>query len=206
MRAARAAARRGDIALVRTEAAAIPDRAGPEKSDDSSDAAGRMMRIAHAVLDGRAAMMDGKPAVALVAFRKGARMQETKGFLGYSDPPAFWYPVRRDVAAALLALGRPEDALKETDATLKLMPKDPVTPGDPQPDGSAARPVAIGRSRPARRDSRMARQSCTSIGTGRPDTHRRSITSICARSAEATPYLAYQPARNASTFRRKMAG
>jgi predicted Zn-dependent protease len=54
-------------------------------------------------------------------------MQETKAFLSFSDPPAFWYPVRRDVAAALLALGKPKDALREADATLKATPKEPVT-------------------------------------------------------------------------------
>jgi len=122
-----AAARLGDIALVRKEAAAIPDRIGPEKPDDASDAAGRMMRIAHRVLDGRAAMLEGKPDAALVAFKAATKMQETKAFLSFSDPPAFWYPVRRDMAAALLAMGKPKDALREADATLKAVPNEPVT-------------------------------------------------------------------------------
>jgi tetratricopeptide (TPR) repeat protein len=122
-----AAARLGDAALVRREAAAIPDHVGPEKAEDSSDAAARMMRIGRLVLLGRAAMIENKPAEALAAFRSAARLQETKGFLAYSDPPAFWYPVRRDVAAALLALDKPRDALRETDATLAIAPKEPVT-------------------------------------------------------------------------------
>jgi len=122
-----AAARLGDTENVRKEAAAIPDHVGPEKYEDASDGAARMMRIAHRVLDGRAAMLEGKPAEALVAFRAAARLQETKAFLSFSDPPAFWYPVRRDVAAMLLALGKPKDALHETDITLRLMPKEPVT-------------------------------------------------------------------------------
>lgn len=122
-----AAARLGDVALVRREAAAIPDSVGPEKPDDASDGAGRMMRIAHLVLDGRAAMLENKPAEALIAFKAAAKMQETKAFLSFSDPPAFWYPVRRDMAAALLAMGKPKDALREVDATLKGTPKEPVT-------------------------------------------------------------------------------
>jgi len=122
-----AAARLGDAALVRKEAAAIPDHVGPEKEDDATDGAGRMMRIAHRVLDGRAAMLEGKPEAALAAFKAAAKMQETKAFLNFSDPPAFWYPVRRDIAAALLAMGKPKDALRETDATLKAVPKEPVT-------------------------------------------------------------------------------
>jgi tetratricopeptide (TPR) repeat protein len=122
-----AAARLGDTALVRKEAAAIPDHAGPERDADASAAAGRMMRIGKLVLAGRAAMIENKPGEALAAFRAAAKMQETKAFLSFSDPPAFWYPVRRDVAAALLALGKPKDALREADATLKATPKEPVT-------------------------------------------------------------------------------
>jgi hypothetical protein len=122
-----AAARLGDAALVRKEAAAIPDHIGPEKYEDATDGASRMMRIAHRVLDGRAAMLDNRPDAALVAFKAAAKMQETKAFLGFSDPPAFWYPVRRDMAAALLAMGKPKDALREADATLKAVPKEPVT-------------------------------------------------------------------------------
>jgi len=122
-----AAARLGDVALVRKEAAAIPDRVGPEKPDDASDGAGNMMRIAHQVLNGRAAMLENKPAQALVAFKAAAKMQETKAFLSFSDPPAFWYPVRRDMAAALLAMGKPKEALREADATLRSTPKEPVT-------------------------------------------------------------------------------
>jgi hypothetical protein len=122
-----AAARLGDSALVRKEAAAIPDRVGPEKPEDASAAAGRMMRIAHLVLNGRAAMLERKPAEALDAFKAAARLQETKAFLSFSDPPAFWYPVRRDMAAALLAMGKPKDALRETERTLRSTPKEPVT-------------------------------------------------------------------------------
>jgi tetratricopeptide (TPR) repeat protein len=122
-----AAARLGDVAQVRKEAAAIPAHVGPEKDDDASDGAGRMMRIAHLVLNGRAAMIENKPAEALAAFKAAAKIQETKAFLSFSDPPAFWYPVRRDMAAALLAMGKAKDALREADATLKATPKEPVT-------------------------------------------------------------------------------
>jgi len=122
-----AAARLGDAPLVRKEAATIPQHIGPEKADDASDGAGRMMRIAHLVLDGRAAMLENKPAEALVAFKAAAKMQETRAFLSFSDPPAFWYPVRRDMAAALLAMGKPKDALREAETTLAAVPREPVT-------------------------------------------------------------------------------
>jgi len=122
-----AAARLHDAALVRKEAATIPDHVGPEKFDDATDGAARMMRISRHVLEGRAAMLEGKPAEALSAFKVAARIQETKAFLTFSDPPAFWYPVRRDMAAALLAMGKPKDALREAELTLRHTPREPMT-------------------------------------------------------------------------------
>jgi tetratricopeptide (TPR) repeat protein len=145
-----AAARLGDAATVRSEASAIPDHIGPEKADDATDGAGRMMRIGRLVLTGRAAMLEGKPAEALVAFKAAARLQETKAFLTFSDPPAFWYPVRRDMAAALLAMGKAKDALRETDATLKAMPNEPVTLAiRAQAEAALAQPAAAEADRRA---------------------------------------------------------
>ena len=46
---------------------------------------------------------------------------------GYDDPPIWWYPVRRSLAAALLAAGKPKDALREANAALARRPLDPVT-------------------------------------------------------------------------------
>jgi predicted Zn-dependent protease len=86
-----------------------------------------MMTIARLVLTGRAAMLDHQPALALRAFGKAAKVQEAKKFAAISDPPAWWYPVRRDMAAALLDMGKPGDAIRMADATLVVRPKDPVT-------------------------------------------------------------------------------
>ena len=44
----------------------------------------------------------------------------------FSDPPAFWYPVRRDLAAALLAGGDAAGARREAEAALRLRVLDPV--------------------------------------------------------------------------------
>jgi tetratricopeptide (TPR) repeat protein len=122
-----AAARLGDAALVRKEAAAIPDHVGVEKFDDASDGAARLMRIGRHVLNGRAATLEGNPAEALAAFKAAVRIQETKAFLTFSDPPAFWYPVRRDMAAALLAMGKPKQAVREAEHALRHTPNEPVT-------------------------------------------------------------------------------
>jgi tetratricopeptide (TPR) repeat protein len=113
--------------LVRKEAAAIPDHVGVEKFDDASDGAARLMRIGRHVLNGRAATLEGNPAEALAAFKAAVRIQETKAFLTFSDPPAFWYPVRRDMAAALLAMGKPKQAVREAEHALRHTPNEPVT-------------------------------------------------------------------------------
>jgi hypothetical protein len=84
-----------------------------------------MLTIARDVLQGRAAMLAGKPADALPRFVAAAQVQETPEFSRVADPPAFWYPVRRSVAEAKLAMGDTAGALKEIDASLKLRPRDP---------------------------------------------------------------------------------
>jgi hypothetical protein len=51
--------------------------------------------------------------------------QENAKFSKYSDPPAWYYPVRRDLAAALLAGGDLAGARAEANAALAYRPKDP---------------------------------------------------------------------------------
>ncbi len=119
-------AARGDKAALAAELAAIPRRVAKKPNDDTR-AAEQMLGITRAVLQGRLAMLEGKPADAVAAYRHGAELEETPDFSRFTDPPAFWYPVRRDLAAALLTLGDKAGALREAEATLKLRPKDPVT-------------------------------------------------------------------------------
>ena len=122
-----AQARLGHADAVRAEAARIPWSMGKVSEDDGSAPALRELRIARLVLTGRAAMLDNRPGEALKAFRKAAGYQENKTFAAYADPPAWWYPVRRSVAEALLAQGKPRDALDQIAATLRQRPDDPVT-------------------------------------------------------------------------------
>jgi tetratricopeptide (TPR) repeat protein len=115
-----ALARRGDADGVQSEAHALEAEAKPH---DQGDAA--MLKVAQFVLQGRAAMMRDQPREAARSFARAAKVEEAK--LGmYSDPPRWWYPVRRDLAAALLASGVPERALTEADASLKRRPHDAV--------------------------------------------------------------------------------
>jgi tetratricopeptide (TPR) repeat protein len=120
-----AAASGGDAAAVKTEMDAIPlSIAKPKKHD--SKAPEQMLGITRAVLAGRIAILNGDPRAAADHFREAARIEETPEFNDFTDPPAFWYPVRRDVAAALLAAGDAQGARDAAEASLKLRMKDPV--------------------------------------------------------------------------------
>jgi hypothetical protein len=116
-------ARLGNIAAVRAEAAAIAQRV-PGAAD--AEAATSMLAIARLVLVGRAAMLGYDPRRALDAFTAAARIEEGHVMADASDPPAWWYPVRRDAAAARLALGDTAGALRDLDTSLRNRPRDPV--------------------------------------------------------------------------------
>ena len=118
----------GDKEGLSAERDTIPVRV--ELSDDDEEnrlaAADQMLAITRAVLAGRLAMIEGRHRDAAAAFAEAAVIEETEDFSRFSDPPAFWYPVRRDLARALLAAGDEEAALREARATLEIRPHDPV--------------------------------------------------------------------------------
>jgi tetratricopeptide (TPR) repeat protein len=109
-------AARGDVAGLRGEAQAlgalIQDK--PESNDQA--------KLARQVLDGRVAMLEGRPAAAARIFREAADAQEKHDW--GTDPPPWWYPVRRSLAAAELKAGQPAEAAKEAKASLELWPQD----------------------------------------------------------------------------------
>jgi tetratricopeptide (TPR) repeat protein len=121
-----ALARWGDAGGVRQEAKAI---AGILDGDQSaalgSKTAEALVKVTQHVLDGRAAMLVGDPKTAADAYFKGMQAQMEARFS--SDPPLFWYPVRRSYAAALLAAGDFARAREHLHATLKRWPNDPLT-------------------------------------------------------------------------------
>jgi tetratricopeptide (TPR) repeat protein len=59
-------------------------------------------------------------------FRDAAEKQETK-LATLVDPSGWWYPVRRSVAAALLAQGNYKAAMVEAKQALLHWPNDPVS-------------------------------------------------------------------------------
>ncbi len=119
-----------DLAGARAELAAIPEKIGdkPVKGDWEHDtrAPEAMLAITRKVLEGRIAMIEGRPVDAAKFFDAAANLEETPDFRRFSDPPAFWYPVRRDEAAALLASGDALGARRTAQASLRLRPRDPV--------------------------------------------------------------------------------
>ncbi|MDB5437158.1 MAG: hypothetical protein JWR47_3415 [Phenylobacterium sp.] len=117
-------AARGDVAGVRREAEAVGTlaaEAGKANESGTVDIAA----IAGDVLTGRAALLDHEPAKAAEAFARAAQRQE-KAFPVFDnfDPPPWWYPVRRSLAAADLAAGKPADAAREAKASLAGWPDD----------------------------------------------------------------------------------
>jgi tetratricopeptide (TPR) repeat protein len=123
------AARSGDAAGVRVQAAAVAIAPADLKTfGELAPQARSMADVARLVLTGRAAMLEGKFTEAEVAYRKAAGIQEARlGDLG--DPPAWWYPVRRSLAAALEADGKPEAAAAEARKAMVRWAFDPVSLG-----------------------------------------------------------------------------
>ncbi len=148
-----AQARLGNSAAVRSEANHIPWTIRSDAGQEHAAIGTRLARIARLVLLGRAEMLDNRPATALAFFRKAAALQEDKTLKDFSDPPLWWYPVRRSVAEALLATGDAKAALAEADATLKMRPLDPMTL-----DVRARALARQGNAVAARSDARSARK------------------------------------------------
>ena len=118
-------ARNGDAAAVQREAQSVAiSHDDIAKLGDSAAQVQAMVDIARLVLEGRVAMLEKRWSDAEADYRKAADIQDAK--LGaFSDPPTWWYPVRRSVAAALLAKGDPVAAQVEVNQALSRWPLDP---------------------------------------------------------------------------------
>ena len=117
-------AARDDAAGVRAEAAAVA-ALGAEAAKANESGNANLAEIAGGVLSGRAALLDHQPAKAAELFAAAAEKQEKVFPVARNfDPPPWWYPVRRSLAAADLAAGKPGDAVREARASLKDWPQD----------------------------------------------------------------------------------
>jgi tetratricopeptide (TPR) repeat protein len=128
-----AAARASDIQAVKAAVAAI----GPAPSAALLKAKGvedryalvlvqHMTDVARLVLTGRAAALEGRYAEAETAYRAAAEIEE-QTLATHRDPPLWWYPPRRSLAAVLLAEGKRADAAREIKTVLLRWPYDPVS-------------------------------------------------------------------------------
>ena len=121
-----AAARRGDPEAVTAEAAAIGaihaalPMTGPQAAHSRD-----FVELFQKVLEGRAAMISGNHAAAVAAYARAAAIQAHEDEGG--DPPIIWYPIRRSLAAAMLANGDAAGAKAKIGALLKDWPADPYS-------------------------------------------------------------------------------
>ena len=113
--------RLGDAAGARTEAALVALPAGVPGSTRAV-----VVEIARRVLVGEAEMLDRHPDAAAPQFAAAAGLQDQK-LADNFDPPAWWYPVRRSLAAALLAKGDAAGAERESAKVLGVWKLDPIT-------------------------------------------------------------------------------
>lgn len=122
-----AAARAGDAAAVRAEAAAIAAlREDPWFDQGPMQEVRRAFaELSQRVLEGRAAMIGGDFAAAVEAYGRAAELQGMQDEGG--DPPAVWYPTRRSLAAALLASGDASGARAKIIELLGDWPGDPYS-------------------------------------------------------------------------------
>jgi tetratricopeptide (TPR) repeat protein len=112
-------AARGDATSVLAEAGALAAMKPPATDIGGANS----IKLAAAVLQGRAAMLQGRPEAAIEAFEPAAKLQE-KIYATAWDPPPWWYPIRRSLAAAELKAGRAAEAARDARATLTRWPGD----------------------------------------------------------------------------------
>lgn len=117
-------AAKGDAAGVRREAVAVADEgAAALKAADTLNT--QVAEVAAGVLAGRAAMLADQPGEAAILFAKAALAQEKAFPVPRNfDPPPWWYPVRRSLAAAQLKAGRYAEAERAAHASLAEWPQD----------------------------------------------------------------------------------
>ncbi len=105
--------------------AARRDIAGLTRESAAITGAGLIARLAGGVLKGRLAMLEGRWDDAVAAFGAAAAAQEPM-LLTQKDPPSWWYPIHRSVAAAQLKAGRYQMAADEARKSLAAWPADPL--------------------------------------------------------------------------------
>jgi tetratricopeptide (TPR) repeat protein len=109
---------KGDAAGARLELKALRKVKAP--AGDEAE-----LTIAKRVLEARIAMAEGDTRKATKLFDRAAKLQEAE-LNDWMDPPAWWYPVRRSVAAAYLKVGDFAKAEAEARKSLSAWKHDPL--------------------------------------------------------------------------------
>jgi tetratricopeptide (TPR) repeat protein len=114
---------RGDLTEAKAEAKALADLAAGDFTKLTAWAvpAPDVVAIAREVANGRLARAEGRPAEAVDAFRRAVELQDR---LPYMEPPYWYYPIRRSLAAAQLAAGQADNAIQTFRDSLVRTPDD----------------------------------------------------------------------------------
>jgi tetratricopeptide (TPR) repeat protein len=103
--------RQNQLAQAETEAAALQTLANtaarPDQPGGARSINARLLELASHVLHGELAGARGQPDEMLSRFERAIAIQDR---LGYVEPPSWYYPIRHNLGAALLQLGRAADA------------------------------------------------------------------------------------------------
>jgi tetratricopeptide (TPR) repeat protein len=107
-----------DAAIERDSLAAIAAATPPEAMAGLNSAAA-LLKLAAGVLNGECAVRAGRHEEAIQSFRSAVAEEDS---LHYDEPPAWYYPVRQSLGAALLKAGKPADAEAVYRTDLKRYP------------------------------------------------------------------------------------
>ncbi|MFO7287080.1 MAG: tetratricopeptide repeat protein [Gammaproteobacteria bacterium] len=96
---------------------AVPEEARYLLNNDAAD----LLALASATLDAAIAEARGDHEGAIAAWRAAVELERV---VQYDEPPAWFYPIRQSLGAALLEAGRPAEAEVEFRAALARYPRD----------------------------------------------------------------------------------
>ncbi|HYJ14101.1 MAG TPA: hypothetical protein VE170_01345 [Candidatus Limnocylindria bacterium] len=93
----------------------------PESQFLINNKAADILALAAATLDARLAWADGQKDKSIEAWRRAVKLESK---VQYDEPPAWFYPVRQSLAAALLRSGRAKEAEAVFRAAMDKQPRD----------------------------------------------------------------------------------
>ena len=108
-----------DAAIERDSLTAIAAATPPEAMAGLNSSAA-LLKLAATILNGECAVRAGRHDEAIQSFRNAVAEEDS---LHYDEPPAWYYPVRQSLGAALLKAGKPADAEAVYRTDLKRYPE-----------------------------------------------------------------------------------